>query len=219
MIGKNSPRPQGAGNRAVEKLSLYGLDEAHYYITTSREKFDVRKVFEQLGEEGQHKCEAVILPRDRVTDYHVHVHIGTEKEGVNIHAAYLEQGWNPHRHKGGGGEVGAEDFMEWLGRFFKHETCQAHMHVHYVYPLASRQSKFPLPLKTSIEGGAEIDGISLRLPKEPENVSKVRLTQGKAMWFVEVIANRRLTFKRFAVYNDVRVLASVVDSLMEERKA
>ncbi len=219
VLSENSPRTDNA-TRAVEKLSIYGFDEAHYYITTSREKFDVQKVFDLLGEKGKRECDALILQRNRETDYHVRVRIGVEKNEVHIHAMYLQEELNPHKQKSsdGGNEVGAEDFMEWLGKFFKHETSHIHLHLHYVYALASRQCKFPLPLKTTIEGDAEINGISLRLPKEPEGVSKVILQQGKSMWFIEVIANRRVRFKGFTLHNDVRAVASVVESLMEERK-
>src|SRR6267154_5702134 len=190
-------------DRVSDPISRYDLDEAHYYIRTSREKFDLRKVFELLGKKGEWRqtWDAVILPRSRSADYHLHVHVGVEKDEVNIHAGYLQEELNPHNHEtsDGGDKVGAEDFMEWLGQFFRHETCNAHMHLHYVYPLASRQSKFPLPLKTSIEGDPEINGISLRLPKEPENVSKVILQQGKSKWFVEAIADRRIRFKGFTL--------------------
>lgn len=221
VVGEALPRQQSAAHKAVDRLASYGLDELHYYITTSRDKFDVKKVFEKLGAKGQQTCHATVLPKDRSTDYHVHVSIGIAKEEINIHLVYFEEEGNPHEHTSGDGgdEVGAEDFMEWLGRFFKHETCQTHIHAHYVYLLASRQCKFPLPLKTSLGGDAEIDGISVRLPREPENVSKVRVTQGKELWFVEMIADRRIAFKKFALYGDVRALASVLDSLMEERKA
>ena len=109
--------------------------------------------------------------------------------------------------------------MEWIGQFFKHETAQGHIHARFEYPLEARQSKFPLPLKTALKGEAEIDGISLKLPSKPEGVSKVRLTQGKTRWYVEVIADRRITFKGFSPYGDVQAILSVIDTLMEEKKS
>jgi hypothetical protein len=129
--------------------------------------------------------------------------------------------YEPHSgsHKGKGKQVGpfAEEVGEWLGQFFKYSSAQSHMHGHFSYPLASRESKFPLPLKTNIEG-AEVDGIAFRLPSNPGGVGRVRLTQGKDQWYVEVIADRKMTFKGFTPHSDVMVLTAVINTLMEERK-
>ena len=210
---------KGAG--AAENLSAYGFDEAHYYITTSREKFDIDKVVEKLGQRGP-RCEATILAKERSADYHIHFFLGADKRGIKMQIAYFQAELNPHEHwkDDGKNEVSAENFMEWLGRFFKYETSHAHLHVHYVFPAASRQSKvLPLPLKTSLEGDVEIDGVSVNLPRQPEGVTKIRLTLGEECWWVETVADRRLTFKKFALLNDVRALASVIDLVLQQRKS
>ena len=212
-------QPQVSGSLVGDKISSHGIDDIHYYITTSREKFEFRKAFDKFGASGEQTCEAVALPTHESADYHAHLGIGITKEEINIHLWYLEAEGNPHEHaaKDVLREVGAEHLMEWLGGFFKHDTCQVHIHAHYLFPAASRLSKFPLPLRTSLEGAAEINGISLRLPKEPEGVSRIRLTQGKDYWFVEVIADRRIAFNKFDVQSDVRALVSVIDLFMEKR--
>lgn len=201
----------------IDKLSSYGLDEIGYWIYTSREKFDVQKFRAALGAKDQNYYDCTITPRDSSIDYSVHVAMFAEEEEVTVQLVFSSK---EASSKAKGKQAGpyAEEFGEWLGQFFKYDTTQGHMHGHFSYPLASRQSKFPLPLKTSIED-AEIDGVSLRLPTKPEGVIRVRVTQGKQSWYVEVIADRRITFKGFTPHSDVRALASVINTLLEERKS
>jgi hypothetical protein len=207
----------GAGPLATtDKLSSYGLGEIGYWIYTSREKFDVKKFRAAVGAKGENYYDCEITSRDPSSDYSIHVVMFADEEEVTVQ---LEYSSNEASSKGRNKQVGpyAEEFGEWLGQFFKYDTTQGHMHGHFSYPLASRQSKFLLPLKTNIEN-AEIDGVSLRLPTKPEGVARVRLTQGKETWFVEVIADRRMTFKGFTPHSDVKALASVISTLLEERK-
>lgn len=158
----------------------------------------------------------MVIASDPATDYHIHVNFWAEEKDVTIQLGYMGRE-RTGKAKGTPGPS-AEEYGEWLGQFFKYDTTQVHMHGHFSYPIASRQSKFPLPLKTSIEN-AEIDGISLKLPAKPEGVLRVRLTRGEASWYVEAIADRRITFKGFTPHADVKALASVASTLMEESKS
>jgi hypothetical protein len=201
-----------------DKLSSYGLDEIDYWLYTSREKFDVSKFCSAVGVKDEDYYDCTITSRDPASDYSMHVMMfADEEQEVTIQLSYSRR---EAARKTRGKQVGpyVEEFGEWLGQFFKYETTQGHMHGHFSYPLASRQSKFLLPLKTNIED-AEIDGVSLNLPTKPEGVIRVRLTQGKRNWLVEVIADRRISFKDFTPHADVRALASVINTLLEERKS
>jgi hypothetical protein len=213
-IRESSTTPQ-----SIERLSNTGFEEMQYWFLVSRDKFDLDKFREQLGPtaRNQDAYRILVAPTDPKTgDYHIHAGWRIEENEITFWVKYV---LGPKKHEKDEREPYAEQFMEWLGRFFRNETAQAHIHADFEFPLETRQSKFPLPLKTALEGGAEIDGISLRLPALPSGVSRIRLTQGKTNWFVEVIADRRVKFKEFTPYTDVQAFLSVIGTLMEERKS
>lgn len=205
--------------QSIEELSGTGFDEMQYWFVVSRDKFDLEKFRGQLGptSRNQDSYSILVAPTDpKTADYHIHAGWRIEEKEISFWVQYIH---GPKRHEKDEREPYAEQFMEWLGRFFKNETAQAHIHADFEFPLETRQSKFPLPLKTALEGGAEIDGISLRLPVLPSGVSRIRLTQGKTNWFVEVIADRRVKFKEFTPYADVHAFLSVIRTLIEEKKS
>jgi hypothetical protein len=187
-----------------------------YWISVSQEKFDTEKFLLEAGPKAKGNVfSAEIAPRDEALgDYHIFATWNLVKEQVRLFVEY-EPG--PKKHEKDEHEPYAEQFMEWLGRFFKHENAQAHIHARFQYPLEAKQSKFPLPLKTALEGDAEIEGISLRLPTRPRGVNRVRLVQGVHLWYVETVGDRRITFKGFTPYEDVQAFTSVIDTFMEDK--
>jgi hypothetical protein len=207
----------------LSSLTGTGFEEMVYWIWVSREKFHVEKFFKAIeyagpAQEGAENLAIAAAPKDPKTcKYHIVASWNLEdKDEIGIRIEYsveTKKHEREHEH-----EPYAEEFMGWLGGFFEHESSQAHIHASFHYPLESRQSKFPLPLKTSLEGDAEIDGISLRLPAAPKGASSMRLTQGAKRWYVEIIANRRIAFKEYSVYTDVQAFLSVVSSLLEEKR-
>ena len=208
-------KPEGS---TPETVLVYGIDEMHYYITTSLEKFGLAKATERFGQKGKPNCYAVLFPADPLADYHVHFHAVADKNEVNLHVSYFQNDMNEHDHAADeiSKEVAAENFMQWLGQFFKYSTCQAHMHLHYIFPASSRVSTlFPLPMKTA---DVEIDGLAVSLPKCPGEVSKVRFSLTETAWFVEAIANKKLTVAKFSLLSDARTVLSVIDTVLEPRK-
>lgn len=203
-----------------DKLSSYGLDEIVYWIYTSREKFSVEKFSAALGEKSNDSYyECAFVPRDAAIGYNVSIGAWPAEQEITVQLIYSTEISNRRRKKKvpqSGPCV--EEFGDWLGQFFKYGSTEGHMHGHFSYPLAARESKFPLPLKLSIED-AEIDGVSLKLPALPEGVMRVRLTQGDEEWYVEAVADRKMVFKGFTPHSDVKALASVVNTLLEERKS
>jgi hypothetical protein len=200
-----------------DKLSSYGLDEIRYWIYVSHEKFDVSKFRAALGAGSETYCNAFFASADATVDYTLRVAIWDEKPEVTIQLRYSTASSDGNRKKAQRTAPRLEEFGTWFGQFFKYESTQAHMHGHFSYPLASRTSKFPLPLKMNIED-AEIDGVSLQLPSEREGVGHIRLTQGNEEWYVEVVADRRMAFKDFTPHSDVKALASVLDTFLERSK-
>ncbi len=202
----------------TETLSSLGLDEIRYWIRVSYEKFDLKKFRTEASNEGKGMDYCVeVWPKYSTSDFCIHFSWTEEPENkeMNMRVVYMLN--EKRKLEEDEGSLAAEEFMEWLGKFFKYETSESHIHAYFEFPLASRVSKFPLPLTTAIEGGAEIDGISLRLPTRADGVNKVRLTLGKNNWHIEAIANRRITFKAFSVFNDVKTIWSIVGTLMEEK--
>lgn len=210
---KNNLSPE-----SIDRFEGTGLDEIRYWITASLEKFYLDKFRKQIKSRstGGDLHGALVSPRDQEAgDYHIHANWHVSEKEIYLQVGYLV---GTREHDEGEREPFAEEFMDWLGQFFKHETAQGHIHADFRYSLKSRQSKFPLPLKTALEGDAEIDGISLRLPSAPKGVSRIRLTRGKNRWYVEVIADRRITFKGFSPYADVHAFLLVLNTLIEEKK-
>ena len=218
MANETPHRHRPAQASMQDELSSYGLDEIKYWIFTSREKFNAAKFRTALGAKDDKHCECILTSHDPKTTYGLQIAMWDEDREITISLVYSSVVSEKAKRQARHSEPYLEDFGDWLGRFFKYESTQGHMHGHFSYPLASRASKFPLPLKTSIED-AEIDGVSLKLPTTPQGVVRVRLTQGDEEWFVEVVADRKMVFRGFTPHSDVRALASVVNTLLEERKS
>lgn len=213
----NEKTHRSAQTPTHDKLSSYGLDEIRYWIYVSHEKFDVSKFRTAVGAEKETYSTAVFASADTTVDYTLRIAIWDEKPEITIQLRYSTTLSDRNRKKIQQTGPQLEEFGAWFGQFFKYESTQAHMHGHFSYPLASRASKFPLPLKMNIEQ-AEIDGVSLQLPREPEGVGHIRLTQGDEEWYVEVVADRRMAFKGFTPHSDVKALASVLNTFLESCK-
>jgi hypothetical protein len=212
---ENERTHRSARAATEDKLSSYGLDEIRYWIYVSHEKFDISKFRAALGVEKETYITAVLASADPTVDYMLRIAVWDEKPEITIQLRYSTTSSDKKRVQQTGPQL--EEFGGWFGQFFKYESTHAHMHGHFSYPLASRASKFPLPLKMNIED-AEIDGVSLQLPSEPEGVGHIRLTQGDKEWYVEVVADRRMAFKGFKPHPDVKALASVLNTFLERHK-
>jgi hypothetical protein len=214
---KKSDSPQ-----LLDSLKSTGFEEIVYWIYVARDKFHTEEFFKAIGYHGPAQFRGanpaiVAAPREpKSCDYNVCATWNLEdKDEIGIRIEYSVE---INKREGMKQKVDAEDFMEWLGGFFKYESCQAHIHADFSYPLASRQSKFPLPLKTAFEGDAEIDGISVRLQAAPKGVASIKLLMGKAKWRAEVVVNKRIAFKDYSLYTDVQACLAVLSSLLEEKR-
>ncbi|MHB1935388.1 MAG: hypothetical protein ACYCOR_02245 [Acidobacteriaceae bacterium] len=202
----------------INSLAALGLEDVYYWICVSLEKFSLDKFLGTFSREV--KAEAaggvMVSPKDPdVGEYHIRFNWYVEEKEINLRISFMT---GTREHDKDEREPYAEEFMQWLGQFFKYESAQSHSHAHFEYPVESKQSKFPLPLKTNLAGDAEIDGISLSLPSRPDGVSKVRMSQGKKVWYVDMVADRKIVFNEFNLQREIEVRTSVLDTLMEERK-
>jgi len=207
-------------------LASLGLDDVSYLIVVSKEKFELAKFKRAVRPLSEFPVELPSSPdagwhtiypeHPESLDVYINFSWYTEESEITLMAQYSSDGKRSGKNKS---DPHAEKFMQWLGKFFKYESAEAHSHAHFQYLLESKQSKFPLPLKTHLgDGDAEIDGIALRLPSKPQGVSRVRLSQGKKCWFVEMICDRKLIFNDFDPYKDAQAYMPVLDSVMEDRK-
>lgn len=180
----------------------------------AKEKFETERFSKVAGKTHF----TIASPKDADKgEYFATLHWEVDDEDGDV-AFNLEYTCGTKKHDRGEQEPFAEQIMEWLGRFFKYETAQGHVHARFAYPLESKRSKFPLPLKTPMDGEAEINGIFLRLPTKPKGVTAVRLFRASKEWRIEVVANRRIQFKEYSIYNDVEAFLSVIDTFTEEVK-
>ncbi len=143
-------------------------ENVYYYLHVGRDKFSLESFRANFSKQkDKERAGTVCAPKDPATgDYHVHADWVIDADEVRFTIDY-ESG--PKPHESDEREPFAEQFMEWLGQFFKHENAHAHIHAEFEYELETRESKFPLPLKTNLgpEGPeAEINGIRLTLPQD-----------------------------------------------------
>lgn len=202
----------------INRLAALGLEDVHYWICVSLEKFYLDKFLGHFSPEVKERAAGTVMvsPKDPdVGEYHIRFNWNVEAKDMILRILFMT---GTRKHDKGEREPYAEEIMQWLGQFFKYENAQSHSHAHFQYPVASKQSKFPLPLKTNLAGDAEIDGISVSLPSKPDGVSKVRMSQGKKVWYVEVVADRKIVFNEFSLHREIEARTSVLETLMEERK-
>lgn len=158
--------------------------------------------FSELGKDG---------------DYHIHFWWSIDEEDVTLIVRY---------HKGGmtgppgDAEPYAEQFMGWLGHFFQYHEAHCHVTADFSFPLKSRRSRFPLPVKVPIaqDFETEIDGVSVRLPSRPEGMHLVRLTQDEKKVFINLHGQWRVTFAEWNVDKEVDRLSRLAFSITEENK-
>jgi hypothetical protein len=201
---------------ATDKPAAFpdGFSDAYYLISVMPDKFNVEAFRQALGVSG-HDSDASLwfFPARRgaylatlsfFEDDTGELNFRIEYEVVNEHASTPD----------GLSEPSAETLVEWFGQFFKYDTAQAHLHARFRFAVDRRRSVYPLPVRTNFgdaDEAYEIFGITVRMPSRPKGITSVRLTQGKAEWFVEVIADRRIAFRTFSPDGDLRSISHVID--------
>jgi hypothetical protein len=201
--------------------------ELHYTIVVDNDKFDLPKMRQWYRENFPHGIErtkgwegeyyaVTVAPRaGELGSYSADFSWRLERDNIVIHLGYLPK---PKKHESDEREPFAEQLMQWLGQFFKYESAHAHVHGRFEYALDQRQSKLPLPLTVGGDIEAEIYGLSLRLPSQPNGVSVMRLTRGKEAWYVEVTGNIRINFTAHDLTTDIATLQTVIDKVLEEKQ-
>ena len=197
-------------------FSDLGCEEILYRIIISDDKFDYKGFTESVDKKPPSKeWGSVCCPSD-ANDYHAHISWMKDKSNIRIQIDFDPS--PPEDTTKEGVPVRAEECLGKLGRFFKNEDTQAHVHVDFKF--ADRQSRFPLPLRTTIGScKTDIDGIGLRLVDIKAGVSQVWLVNRKDNSLsVQMTADRKVVFGTFSLEQDLRELKSVADMLTEVKQ-
>jgi hypothetical protein len=194
-----------------------GFEDARYVISTKHDEFNIgafTAYFKpKVAREGNYTFDVAPV-KGADGDYHIHVNWTFRDDDVNFTIDYFTGGL-PHAPDERA--PFAEEFMDWLGQFFKAGVARAHLHARFKYSLASRQSKYSLPAKTTLPYNAELYGVSMVLTDEPNGVSSVRIDRGKTKyWYAEVVANRTVKFGGYSITDDIAPLHAVLSVFLEE---
>jgi hypothetical protein len=140
-----------------------------------------------------------------------------DDEDVDISVSY---------HRGGypksavAEEPYAENFMAFVGGFFKAEHANADVVAQMRFSAKERQSRYLLPVSVTIVPTLEtvIDGISVSFPSKPSGVRLARLTVDPNHVWVSVIGIARVAFSDFRLSKHAKKLKDVASALTTERK-
>lgn len=201
---------------ASPTLQSLGFDDAFYMISVSLEKFDLERFVRAIGgKEDYAKIGGLSFASEHpeTGQYHVRLAWYVADEEIRLRVEYIN---DKREHADDERPPYAEGFMMWLGSFFKYSTAQVHTHAHLEFPVRSKSSRFPLPLKTAMVGDPEIDGISLKLPSKPEGISRVRIDMGSKFWRLQIVADKRIAFDKFNINEDIASYSETLKTLMEE---
>jgi hypothetical protein len=199
-----------------------GFEQAIYWITVSRDDFDVSRFREALpGSVGQRDDVTVRIASNEHVGYHAFFGWTVTDEDITFSIEYNK---GQLAHDGEENSIGpkedgppAEDLMRWLGQFFTTTSVTAHAHLRYRYSVENRQSTFPLSLATEPPCGAELYGVALRLSKKPDGVVSVRLTRSQSDWYAELICDRQVRFIDFSPLADAQQLLVLLGQFLEGR--
>jgi hypothetical protein len=192
-------------------------DEIIYRITITPDKFDYGAFTKALGQEPLPDTWGDVVCISKAFDYHVHIGWKNEKNQIRLQIGHYTDPPEATAFSAKETLVVAEEAMGFVGKFFKNDNTQAHIHADFDFE-SGRTSKFPLPLRTTIGAcKAEIDGIGFKLSDTPSGVSKAWIVQTKSGLAATLFADRRIEFAKFSVAGDVREFISVIDAVTEAK--
>jgi hypothetical protein len=189
-------------------------EEALYRIKITHDKFDYASFTRTVGQAPDLREWGDVVCPSRNSDYHAHIAWTDEKTLIRLQLGFYTDAPEPTLISKD--VVYAEDCMAFLGKFFGNESAEAHIHADFDFK-SGKQSKFPLPLRTTIGAcKTEIHGIGLRLSEAPSGVSQAWIMQNKDGGLsAQLYADRKVVFGTFSVAEDIEDLLSVIDGLTE----
>jgi hypothetical protein len=161
-----------------------------------------------------YRANSVCAPKNDDTDFHLHLSWRVRRGKFNMEIDHVA---GKIKRPPEDTEPFAEDFVTWVEKFFLLKKLHARVDLDFTYP--TRQSKFPLPLKTAVgpqEIELNIDGISFALANNPEGIEKVWLTQGEKLR-AHIMCNRPIDLANLNPKVDMEAVSRVLDTIIEEK--
>jgi hypothetical protein len=199
-----------------------GFDTASYWVSAGPTAFDIPNFRSRLPKTVKDLDEAAVMisPRDAKRNrYHV-----IFSWSVTAARVMLTIGYHSGTIALADSEVyddsatppSAEDFMAWLGQFFRVSVVECHIHTLFDYPLRTRKSMFPFTLTKRLPYGSTLYGVAVRLKTAPNGASSVRITKGLKRWYASVESDRRISFDDFSPYVDADASMAVLGRFLGE---
>ncbi len=187
----------------------------------SRDKFDVPAFLTFFGKDTENEKYVWVSCRTlepKELDYHIHFGFHFTAEGpefnVSFHAGGVPKPADNER------EPYAEQFMPWFGKFFTNETAHADLHAGFAYPIETRKSRFPLPLKLALVEDVEIEirGFSATLTPAIEGIGASAIGLGKKNVTIDLNGTIRTDFSSFDLKAEVDRLSAVALKLTDGKE-
>lgn len=195
-------------------------DSLSYRFKVGLDKFDLgafRSVL-KIDASKERDFGVVSTRNSDATDYHGHFEWRLRKKGheISIEIAYVG---TPVKATAGETEPYADNVMQWVGQFFKHEDANARVHSDFEFSAKTViLSWFPLPWRARIpklEGEAILDGIAVALPSQPDGVARFFLSHIRDSVFVGIESERRIRFADFSLEKELQAERAFADKLIE----
>lgn len=197
------------GNSHCERIS--------YDIRVKTNEVNAKDFFEATKSTHNGFGFAHCAPRYAETDYHLHVSWSSRKETFSIEIEFVKgRIKKPDKDP----EPFAEDFIEWVEKFFLLEKVRVRVDADFLYPAELRQSKFPLPARVPIgprNAEVEIDGISFALLDKPTGIVKVWMTQRPERFLVHIHADKEMDLRSIDPRKDITAIEAVLDTMLEPK--
>jgi hypothetical protein len=215
---------KGARHRGKNRFSDLHCDSVDFEFDVTFDKFrldEFKKPFATKFCEpltSTISVSAFLSTKDaKAFDYHGHCNWHVTKNRVHIRLGFYPGEVEAEEKEP---EPFAETAMQWLGRFFKAESAQAHVHVAFEYDEQWR-SLIPLPIKVPLgrEGETEVDGMSLVLAKRPLGMAQSWIISREKKPRVLLYGDRNIQFDSFDLTKEIVTLSGLAESFVKRGAA
>jgi len=163
--------------------------------------FNTRRFSDLTGISPGSPWAATLTSRNPAIGYHVHFNGIIEDKRVKMNVEYWDKG---KKAKPNEPEPFAESVMQWIGSLVAEPVVRTPTDVQFQKPTSYWRSRFNLPFKVTM-GGQEvsIEGIALRLPRNPYRALNAFMATTDDKLFVSLFAMRQIEFKSFSIEAEV----------------
>jgi hypothetical protein len=196
-------------------------DSVSYSVHLKEADFDQSAFLKQIGADPDkiegYRANSHSGNKNLQSDFHVHAAWRLKNKVLKLDIEFVRGAIKPTPDEK---EPFAEEFISWLEQFLTNKKIEFRVGADFTYKPSERQSKFPLPLKTSVGPNVElnIDGISFTLTDKTEAIDKGWLTQTSTKILVHVVAGRIADLSAINPKEDIKKLSRALDTMLEEKK-